>query len=45
MVTKDVTDKEISNLFIRIGRIQYIILAFVLVDLLFWARVYSFMGW
>ncbi|MEK4708216.1 oligosaccharide flippase family protein [Bacillus sp. FSL R10-2780] len=29
MVTKDVTDKEISNLFIRIGRIQYIILAFV----------------
>lgn len=30
MVTKNVDDKEISDLFIKIGRIQYIILSFIL---------------
>ena len=30
MVTKEVSDKELSDLFIRIGRIQYIIISFAL---------------
>lgn len=30
MVTRNASDKEISNLFIKIGRIQYIILAFIM---------------
>lgn len=30
MVTRNVSDKEISDLFIKIGRIQYIILAFIM---------------
>lgn len=30
MVTKKVSDKELSDLFIKIGRIQYIILSFIL---------------
>lgn len=30
MVTKEVSDKEISDLFIRVGRVQYIILSFAL---------------
>lgn len=30
MVTRNASDKEISNLFIKIGRIQYIILAFII---------------
>ncbi|MED4209309.1 oligosaccharide flippase family protein [Priestia megaterium] len=30
MVTKEVSDKEISDLFIRVGRIQYIIISFAL---------------
>lgn len=30
MVTKNVSDKEISDLFIKIGRIQYIILGFIM---------------
>lgn len=30
MVTKNVSDKELSNLFIKIGRIQFLVLSFVL---------------
>lgn len=30
MITKEVSDKEISDLFIRIGRVQYIIISFAL---------------
>lgn len=30
MVTKEVSDKEISDLFIRVGRIQYIVISFAL---------------
>jgi O-antigen/teichoic acid export membrane protein len=38
MITKEVSDKEISDLFIRIGRIQYIILSFTLSGFIVFGR-------
>ncbi len=38
MVTKEASDKEISDLFIRVGRIQYIILSFALSGFIVFGR-------
>lgn len=42
MVTKGASEKEISDLFIRTGRIQYLIMAFILISFILFGR--SFIG-